>query len=270
MASDGEASPLLGNKEKEKKEGSNSSTNPDHMGLVDVNLDKIVDAPCMKGWYSVLAVFCVLFLACSLLAGLFFVRVFSRGYIFQLRSTKWWLLTCITHIPYYFILFFLLCGVLERIGFVLIDCDGDPDDKNHRELPKGKHLPLCCVQLAMFNEHEVAERIIEATCCIDWPREKFEVQVLDDSTDPEVARRVDACVHRMVHQWGINCTVRRRVNRKGYKAGALEEGRKETKAEFLALFDADFMPTKDYLKVACSPCSSVSLSICISAPGLHS
>jgi hypothetical protein len=218
--------------------------------LVDVAAsgEAVVIKPhCMKGWCSVLAVFMLLFLALLLLMALFFVRVFDRGYIFELGSLNWWILTGICHIPYYLILFFLALGFIERIGYMFLD---SCPETTPTEFPSGKYTPSVCVQLAMFNEHEVCERVIEATCCIEWPREKFEVQVLDDSTDAEVARRVDACAERMRTQWGINCYVRRRINRKGYKAGALEEGRKETKAEFLALFDADFMPTKSYLKKA--------------------
>ena len=221
--------------------------------LVDVSPETqgpIIKPHCLKGWCSVLAVFIILTLAMLLLAAMFFVRILDRGYIFQLGTLNWWILTGICHIPYYLILFFLVLGFVERLGFVMIDCNGDPDVKKHTKIPQGRDTPHCCVQLAMYNEHEVCERIIEAACCIDWPREKFEVQVLDDSTDKEVARRVDACAERMRTQWGINCYVRRRVNRKGYKAGALEEGRKETTAEFLVLFDADFVPTKSYLRKA--------------------
>lgn len=246
--SKGESEPLLGGGSPKKPIDGDADIHL--VNVSPITQGPIVKPHCMKGWCSVLVVFLILTLALALLIALFFVRVLDRGYIFPVGSLNWWILTGILHTPYYFILFYLVLGFAERIGFLMIDCDGGQEDMNRIDLPEGKDVPHCCMQLAMFNEHEVSERIIEAACCVEWPREKFEVQVLDDSTDPILARRVDLCAERMRTQWGVNCYVRRRVNRKGYKAGALEEGRKETKAEFLALFDADFMPTKSFLKRA--------------------
>ena len=246
-----EQAPLLGSTppRASKVEKSEGDHNPHLVDVLSSGQSVVIRPHCMKGWCSVLVVFVLLFFALLLLISLFFVRIFDRGYIFELGTLNWWILTGVCHIPYYLILFFLVLGFCERIGY-FVWVDGCSPEENPTECPTGKNTPSVCVQLAMFNEHEVCERVIEAACCIDWPRDKFEVQVLDDSTDADVARRVDACAERMRSQWGINCYVRRRVNRKGYKAGALEEGRKETKAEFLVLFDADFMPTKSYLKKA--------------------
>ena len=98
-------------------------------------------------------------------------------------------------------------------------------------------LPSVCTQLPMFNEAAVAVRCIDAACSMDWPRDLHEVQVLDDSTDEAVRALVD----RVAEEWrrrGVHCHVVRRDVRTGYKAGALEAGRKQTDAEFLALFDA--------------------------------
>lgn len=113
--------------------------------------------------------------------------------------------------------------------------------------PKGQwdHLPRVTVQLPMFNEDMVAERIIKASCQIDYPRDKFEIQVLDDSTDhsAEIARK--ACEEMAAK--GIPIVYLHRDNREGYKAGALAEGLKKATGEFIAIFDADFVPPTDIL-----------------------
>lgn len=106
-------------------------------------------------------------------------------------------------------------------------------------------LPYVTVQLPMFNERYVAERIIEKACEIDYPRDRFEVQVLDDSTDDtvEIARAtVERCRAR-----GVDVTYLHRTDRTGFKAGALAEGLKVAKGEFIAIFDADFLPPSNIL-----------------------
>jgi cellulose synthase/poly-beta-1,6-N-acetylglucosamine synthase-like glycosyltransferase len=107
-------------------------------------------------------------------------------------------------------------------------------------------LPRITVQLPMYNEGLVAERIIRATCQIDYPRDKFEIQVLDDSTDSSAELARAAC-----EEWaarGFNIKFIHRTNRVGYKAGALAEGLKESTGEFIAIFDADFVPPTDILR----------------------
>ncbi len=107
-------------------------------------------------------------------------------------------------------------------------------------------LPRITIQLPMFNEDTVAERIIRATCQIDYPLDKLEIQVLDDSTDhsADIARR--AC-----EEWasrGYPIRFIHREDRTGYKAGALAEGLKIASGEFIAIFDADFIPPRDILR----------------------
>jgi cellulose synthase/poly-beta-1,6-N-acetylglucosamine synthase-like glycosyltransferase len=106
-------------------------------------------------------------------------------------------------------------------------------------------LPNVTVQLPMFNEHSVAERIIRASCAIDYPLDKLEIQVLDDSTDEsaDIARK--ACEDFAAKGYDIKYL--HRTNREGYKAGALAEGMKTATGEFIAIFDADFVPPKDIL-----------------------
>ncbi|MHC4414554.1 MAG: cellulose synthase family protein [Planctomycetota bacterium] len=114
--------------------------------------------------------------------------------------------------------------------------------------PPGRYLklPPVTVQLPMFNERHVAQRIIEAACAIDYPRDLLQVQVLDDSTDEsaEIARR---CCQRMAAA-GHNVQFLHRVNRHGFKAGALAHGLESAQGEFIAVFDADFVPPPDVLR----------------------
>ncbi|MFC5863889.1 cellulose synthase family protein [Acidicapsa dinghuensis] len=106
-------------------------------------------------------------------------------------------------------------------------------------------LPYVTVQLPMYNEQFVVDRLIEAVCAMHYPKDKLEIQVLDDSTDEtkEVARaivdRYAALGHPIVYI--------HRENRHGFKAGALEEGLHIAKGEFIAIFDADFVPPPNWL-----------------------
>ena len=108
-----------------------------------------------------------------------------------------------------------------------------------------EELPLCTIQLPMFNEREVAERVIDAAVLVDWPKDRLEIQVLDDSTDgsEEIAL---ACVEKWKAR-GYDISYHHRTDREGYKAGALAEGLKTAKGEFIAIFDADFVPPREVL-----------------------
>lgn len=106
-------------------------------------------------------------------------------------------------------------------------------------------LPRVTVQLPIFNEQFVIDRLIEAVCAMDYPREKLEIQVLDDSTDETQA--VAAGIVARYAALGNPIVYIHRTNRMGYKAGALDAGLKVTKGEFVAIFDADFVPPKDWL-----------------------
>ncbi|HQB64666.1 MAG TPA: glycosyltransferase, partial [Fibrobacteraceae bacterium] len=106
-------------------------------------------------------------------------------------------------------------------------------------------LPMVTTQLPVYNEANCVERLIDAVCAIDYPRDRHEIQVLDDSTDEclEVTTRK---VNEMKAK-GYNITLIHRTNRKDFKAGALKEGMAIAKGDFLAIFDADFVPEKDFL-----------------------
>ncbi len=108
------------------------------------------------------------------------------------------------------------------------------------------NAPKVTVQLPMFNELYVAERIIETVAQFDYPRDKFQIQVLDDSTDETkdvIAKKVKEVAER-----GVNIQHIHRTDRKGYKAGALDDAMDKVEGEFIAIFDADFIPEKDFLK----------------------
>lgn len=108
--------------------------------------------------------------------------------------------------------------------------------------------PVVTVQLPLFNEPAVVERIIDAACALDWPAGRLQIQVLDDSTDETTAlaaARVAAWRAR-----GVEIALRRREDRRGFKAGALAEALPEARGELLALFDADFLPPPDFLRRA--------------------
>src|SRR5215475_13541399 len=109
-----------------------------------------------------------------------------------------------------------------------------------------ERLPSVTIQLPIYNEMYVADRLIDAVCQIDYPRELLEIQVLDDSID-ETTSVAERAVRRNAAQ-GINITYIHRTDRTGYKAGALEAGLKQAKGEFIAIFDADFIPTTDFLR----------------------
>jgi cellulose synthase/poly-beta-1,6-N-acetylglucosamine synthase-like glycosyltransferase len=107
-------------------------------------------------------------------------------------------------------------------------------------------IPSVTTQIPLYNELNVAERVIRAAAALEYPAGKHEIQVLDDSTD-ETILKVDQ-VAKELRKEGKDVTVVRRSNRVGYKAGALEEGTQSAKGEFLAVFDSDFVPEKDFLK----------------------
>jgi cellulose synthase/poly-beta-1,6-N-acetylglucosamine synthase-like glycosyltransferase len=118
--------------------------------------------------------------------------------------------------------------------------------KDKPVMPALDEYPHVTVQLPVFNERYVVERVIDATAALDWPRSKLHIQVLDDSTDETTGlARARAEFHR-AH--GIDIVVLHRADRTGYKAGALAAGMACSDSPFFAIFDADFVPEPDFLK----------------------
>ncbi|MBK1791846.1 glycosyltransferase family 2 protein [Persicirhabdus sediminis] len=122
--------------------------------------------------------------------------------------------------------------------------------KHSRQRPEPKkhfdELPVVTVQLPMFNEMHVVKRLLKAVSEIDYPKEKMQIQVLDDSTD----ETIEICkeeVAKLVER-GYDAEYIHRTDRTGFKAGALEEGTKVAKGEYLFILDADFVPNPDVLQ----------------------
>jgi cellulose synthase/poly-beta-1,6-N-acetylglucosamine synthase-like glycosyltransferase len=122
--------------------------------------------------------------------------------------------------------------------------------KHARNHPKPKELfkdvPLVTVQLPVFNEMHVVDRLLEAVSAMDYPQDKLQIQLLDDSTD----ETVDICREGIEHlkARGFDAEHIHRTDRTGYKAGALENGTRFAKGEFLLILDADFVPNPDLLQ----------------------
>jgi cellulose synthase/poly-beta-1,6-N-acetylglucosamine synthase-like glycosyltransferase len=106
-------------------------------------------------------------------------------------------------------------------------------------------LPRITVQLPIFNEQFVVDRLVDAVCKMDYPRHLLDIQVLDDSTDETV--QVASEVVERYAALGNDISYHHRTNRRGFKAGALEEGLKVAKGELIAIFDADFVPPREWL-----------------------
>jgi cellulose synthase/poly-beta-1,6-N-acetylglucosamine synthase-like glycosyltransferase len=147
-------------------------------------------------------------------------------------------------IIYFAVLVGLSCYGLHRYWMIFLYY------KHRRETPKPvahfQKLPKVTVQLPLYNEMYVAERLLDAVVALDYPKDRLEVQVLDDSTDETkeiVARKV-----AQLRRSGFDVHHIYRANRLGYKAGALENGLRTATGEFIAIFDADFVPMPDLLQ----------------------
>jgi cellulose synthase/poly-beta-1,6-N-acetylglucosamine synthase-like glycosyltransferase len=122
-----------------------------------------------------------------------------------------------------------------------------------------RDLPLVTIQLPLFNESTVAARLLDAVAKMDYPLDKLEIQVLDDSTD-ETQGLVRAHVERLRAQ-GVDAVYLHRTNRVGYKAGALDAGLKVAKGELVAIFDADFIPQPGFLRAIVGHFESASVGM---------
>ena len=109
-----------------------------------------------------------------------------------------------------------------------------------------EELPVVTIQLPLYNERYVAERLLEAVSGLQYPLHKLQIQVLDDSTDDTVA--LVAAKVEVLRQEGVWIEHIRRSDRQGFKAGALQWGLQEAKGAFIAIFDADFLPPADFLQ----------------------
>jgi cellulose synthase/poly-beta-1,6-N-acetylglucosamine synthase-like glycosyltransferase len=147
-------------------------------------------------------------------------------------------------IPYFIVLVLLASYGAHRYVLVYLYYK----NKKNRTTEPPAHfpeLPRITIQLPIFNEQFVVERLLDAICRIDYPLEKLDIQVLDDSTDETIAVARGLVNHYAAK--GFPVSYHHRSNREGFKAGALSEGLKTAKGEFVAIFDADFVPPEDFL-----------------------
>jgi cellulose synthase/poly-beta-1,6-N-acetylglucosamine synthase-like glycosyltransferase len=149
------------------------------------------------------------------------------------------------------VFYFVLTAMLALYGFhnlitTIMYLSMKPSKRQQGKTHPLKIWPPVTVQLPIFNEKYTVERLLHAATQLDYPIESLQIQVLDDSTDDTyalVARLVDKYKSR-----GINIELIHRVDRTGYKAGALNHGLKTATGELIAIFDADFVPKPDWLK----------------------
>ena len=148
-------------------------------------------------------------------------------------------------IPYFGVLLILSCYGLHRYEMIR---GFWKHKKSFSEIPPQRYeqLPRVTVQLPIYNEQYVVERLIEAASKMEYPRDLFEIQILDDSTD-----ETHPFTESLVAQYkaaGLPIEYIHRANRNGYKAGALQNGLKTATGEIVVIFDADFIPPADFLE----------------------
>ena len=147
-------------------------------------------------------------------------------------------------LPYFAVMILLAIYGVHRYTLVYVYFKYS---KNYPPVPPAhfEELPKVTVQLPIYNEQFVIDRLIDAICAMDYPRDRLEIQVLDDSTDE--TQTVAAGIVERYAALGHPIAYIHRTNRHGFKAGALDEGLKVAKGEFVAIFDADFVPPTDWL-----------------------
>jgi len=147
-------------------------------------------------------------------------------------------------IPYFIVLVWLASYGVHR--YVLVYMYYKNRGKSRAEPPRSfDPLPRVTVQLPIFNEHFVVERLVDSVCRLKYPQDKLDIQLLDDSTD-ETQQLARDLVERYA-ALGHPITYLHRTDRTGYKAGALQEAMAAARGEFIAIFDADFVPPEDFL-----------------------
>ncbi len=139
-----------------------------------------------------------------------------------------------------------LCAVhgAHRLGLLWVYVRRPPD-RPPPPLVRGEE-PFVTVQLPVYNERDVVERLVDAVAALDWPADRLQIQLLDDSSDD-----TGACALRAIGRAcarGIDASIVRRPDRRGFKAGALAVGLQSARADLIAVFDADFIPASDFLR----------------------
>jgi cellulose synthase/poly-beta-1,6-N-acetylglucosamine synthase-like glycosyltransferase len=154
-----------------------------------------------------------------------------------------WICIVVYSISLILILFYAFAQLNLLINYV--KAQKIVDKAPQLDLSNPEEVPYVTIQLPVFNEAYVMERLLDNISLIDYPREKLEIQVLDDSTD-ETVETTAAHVKRLAAT-GLDIVHITRTDRSGYKAGALKEGLEIAKGELIAIFDADFLPDTDWM-----------------------
>lgn len=136
---------------------------------------------------------------------------------------------------------------LAQLNLLLNYLKSKKSISNHEkfDFQNENEIPVITIQLPIYNEKYVVERLLLQVAKLDYPNEKLEIQVLDDSADDSVEQTLKLV--SQIAQTGVDIKHITRTNRVGFKAGALKEGLLTAKGEFIAIFDADFLPEKDWL-----------------------
>src|SRR6202049_4967741 len=145
----------------------------------------------------------------------------------------------------YFIVLILLASYVSHLFFLLYLYYKNKKNRTTEPPAHFPELPRVTVQLPIFNEQFVVERLLDSICRLNYPLEKLDIQVLDDSTDETLAVARGLVNHYAAK--GFPVSYHHRFNREGFKAGALAEGLKTAQGDFVAIFDADFVPPEDFL-----------------------
>jgi cellulose synthase/poly-beta-1,6-N-acetylglucosamine synthase-like glycosyltransferase len=151
---------------------------------------------------------------------------------------------------YFFCMALLVVYAVHRFHLVVLYLRHRPRESQAAPV-RAVHLPRLTVQLPLYNERFVAGRILEAVCRLDYPKDRLEIQILDDSTDSTR----DFCRRQADRYRAAGFDIRHlpRDSRRGFKAGALAEGLRQATGEYIAIFDADFVPPPDFARRAL-PC----------------
>ncbi|WP_242091890.1 cellulose synthase family protein [Aestuariivivens sediminicola] len=144
------------------------------------------------------------------------------------------------------LLIFMYALAQLNLLFNYLGSKKNDEDCERFDLSNPEEVPYVTIQLPVYNEMYVMERLLDNISKIEYPKNKLEIQVLDDSTD-ETVESTRLHVERL-QATGLDIKHMTRTNRKGFKAGALKEGLKVAKGEFIAIFDSDFLPQPDWLK----------------------
>ena len=140
------------------------------------------------------------------------------------------------------VLIFMYALAQLNLLFNYLSSQKKEDDSAKLDLTNPSETPFVTIQLPVYNELYVMKRLLENIALIEYPTDKLEIQVLDDSTDESVKSTAQHI--KALQAKGLDIKHICRSNRKGFKAGALKDGLKTAKGEFIAIFDADFLPKK--------------------------